>query len=266
MGRELKLISKRVVFKAGYSILLMAFLSSCKTAKVITDKTFDENLSAKTVIRNHYKNRVDFRTLTGKLRIEFSDGETTQSLGVSIRMEKDKAIWLSAPLGVVKAMITPGRVSFYNKLENNYFDGSFEYLSNLLGTDLDYQKVQNLLLGEALFDLRDERYEISVNTTSYELKPVRPIELFKTFFTVNPGNFKLASQQVSQPLQKRLLEIRYKDYQEKNNKIVPNNVGILAIDNNQRNVIDIEYRNIEFNTRVSFPYKIPSGYEKIVLN
>ncbi len=252
--------------KAGFLILLLAVLSSCKSTKVLTDTTFDENLSARTIIRNHYRNRVDFKTLTGKLRIEFSDGETSQTLGVSLRMEKDKAIWLSAPLGVVKAMITPGRVSFYNKLENNYFDGSFEYLSSLLGTDLDYQKVQNLLLGEALFDLRDERYEVSVNTTSYELKPVRSIDLFKTFFTVNPGNFKLASQQISQPLQKRLLEIRYKDYQEKNNKIVPNNVGILAIDNNQRNVIDIEYRNIEFNTRVSFPYKIPSGYEKIVLN
>jgi hypothetical protein len=181
-------------------------------------------------------------------------------------MEKDKAIWLSAPLGVVKAMITPDRVTFYNKLENSYFDGSFEYLSRLLGTELDYKKVQNLLLGEALFDLRDDRYEVSVNTSSYELKPEKSIELFKTLFMIYPGSYKLASQQISQPLQKRLLEIRYKDYQEKNNKIVPNSVGILAIDNNQRNVIDIEYRNIEFNTKVSFPYKIPNGYEKIVLN
>ncbi len=251
---------------AGYGLLLMVALSSCKSAKLLTDKTFDENLPARTIIRNHYKNQVDFRTLTGKLRIAYSDGESSQTLGVSLRMEKDKAIWLSAPLGVVKAMITPGRVSFYNKLENNYFDGSFEYLSKLLGTDLDFKKVQNLLLGEALYDLRDDKYEVSVNSSAYELKPVKTFDLFKTLFTVNPGNFKLASQQISQPLQKRLLEIRYKDYQEKNKKIVPNNVGILAIDNNQRNVIDIEYRNIEFNTKVSFPYKIPSGYEKIVLN
>lgn len=256
----------RIALYTGCGMLVLAVLSSCKSTKVLSDQTFDETLPARTVIRNHYKNQVDFKTLTSKLRIEYSDGESSQTLGVSLRMEKDKAIWLSAPLGVVKAMITPGRVSFYNKLENNYFDGSFEYLSKLLGTDLDFKKVQNLLLGEALFDLRDERYEVSVNSSAYELKPVKSVDLFKTFFTVNPRNFKLASQQISQPLQKRLLEIRYKDYQEKNKKIVPNNVGILAIDNNQRNVIDIEYRNIEFNTKVSFPYKIPNGYEKIVLN
>lgn len=252
--------------KVVYVILLLAIASSCKSAKLLTDKTLDAKMPAKTIIRNHYKNTVDFKTLTGRLRIEYSDGYSSQSLGVSLRMEKDKAIWLSAPLGVVKAMITPDRVTFYNKLENNYFDGSFEYLSRLLGTDLDYKKVQNLLLGEALFDLRDDRYEVSLNTSSYELKPEKTMDLFKTLFLIYPGSFKLASQQIAQPLQKRLLEIRYKDYQEKNNKLVPNTVGILAIDNNQRNVIDIEYRNIEFNTKVSFPYKIPNGYEKIVLN
>ncbi|WP_239530677.1 DUF4292 domain-containing protein [Muriicola jejuensis] len=265
---DLKMMKKayRFAAMAGYGLLLIAAMSSCKSTKLLTDKTFDENLTARTIIRNHYKNQVDFRTLTGKLRISYSDGESSQTLGVSLRMEKDKAIWLSAPLGVVKAIITPGRVSFYNKLENNYFDGSFEYLSKLLGTELDFKKVQNLLLGEALYDLRDEKYEVSTNTSTYELKPVRSLDLFKILFTVNPNNFKLASQQISQPLQKRLLEIRYKDYQEKNKKIVPNTVGIVAIDNDQRNVIDIEYRNIEFNTKVSFPYKIPSGYEKIVLN
>lgn len=246
--------------------LLLFLFSSCKSAKIITDRTLDANLSAKTIIKNHYRNSVNFKTLTSKLRIEYSDGASSQSVGVSLRMEKDKAIWLSAPLGIVKALITPDRVSFYNKLENNYFDGSFEYLSQLLGTDLDFTKVQNLLLGEALFDLRDERYDVSLNTTSYELKPRTSYELFKTLFQIDPGNFKLASQQISQPLKKRLLEIRYKDYQQKNNTLMPNNVGIVAIDNDQRNVIDIEFRNIEFNAKISFPFKIPNGYEKIVLN
>jgi hypothetical protein len=61
------------------------------------------------------------------------------------------------------------------------------------------------------------------------------------------------------------LEIRYKDYQERNKNVVPNNVGIVAIDNDVRNIIDIEYRNVEFDNRISFPYRIPSGFDKIVL-
>jgi len=245
--------------------VMLSLFFSCKSGKIISDRKVDQSLTARTVIKNHYKNSVDFRTLTSKLKINYSDGLSTQSIGVSLRMEKDKAIWLSAPLGIVKALITPDRVTFYNKLENEYFDGNFEYLSNLLGTDLDFKKVQNLLLGEALFDLRDERYDVEANGTSYELKPKNPIDLFKTLFLIEPNSFKLASQQISQPQKKRLLEVRYKDYQEKNKKVVPNNVGIVAIDNDQRNIIEIEFRNVEFNNQISFPYRIPKGFDKIVL-
>ena len=62
-----------------------------------------------------------------------------------MRMEKDqKILIMSTPISVVKALITPEKVSFYNKLDNTYFEGDFKYLSDLLGTDLDFEKVQNL--------------------------------------------------------------------------------------------------------------------------
>jgi hypothetical protein len=265
MGPKKMIKQGHYIMRWGITCLALTVLFSCKTGKIITDKKMDESLTSRVIIRNHYKNQLNFRTLTSRLRIDYTDGESKQSVGVSLRMEKDKIIWLSAPLGIVKAMITPDRVTFYNKLQNEYFDGDFEYLSNLLGTDLDFKKLQNLLLGEALFDLRDERYDVSVNGSSYELKPKRAADLFKTLFNIEPNNFKMASQQISQPWKKRLLEIRYKDYQERNKNVVPNNVGIVAIDNDVRNIIDIEYRNVEFDNRISFPYRIPSGFDKIVL-
>lgn len=238
---------------------------SCKSGKIITDAKVNEELPARVIIRNHYKNEIDFKTLHGKIKIEYSDGYSTQSLGVSLRMEKDKAIWLSAPLGVVKAYITPSRVSFYNKLENQYFDGDFSYLSALLGTELNFEKVQNLLLGQALIDLREEKYLASISGQNYELKPRKSADLFKSMFRVEPGNFKMAVQQLSQPWKKRLLEIRYKNYQEKDKKILPDEIGIVAIESDQRTTIAIEYRNMEFDKRLNFPYKIPKGYQEIVL-
>lgn len=247
------------------SVILIVLLSSCKSAGTLTGGTLDENLSAKTIIRNHYRGQPEFRTLSGRMRIDYSDGEASHSFNVSLRMEKDKAIWISAPLGVVKAYITPTRVSFYNKLQNEYFDGDFAYLSKFLGTDLDFEKVQNLLLGQALFDLRDGKFNASVNQASYELKPREEQALFKIFYRIEPGNFKLAAQQISQPLSKRLLEIRYKDYQVNGNEILPGEIGITAIDTDQRNVIGLAYRNVELNRPLNFPYEIPGGYEEILL-
>lgn len=249
---------------AGIFVLLV-LVSSCGTKKVIGDGTASEKMSAKNVIRQHYLNQLDFKTLAGKLKIDYSDGEDQQSLAVSLRMEKDKVIWISAPFGIVKAYITPERVSFYNKLDNEYFDGDFSFLSNLLGTELDFEKVQNLLLGHALFNLKDEGYSVSVFEENYELKPKNPGTLFKTLFQIEPKNFKMASQQLSQPLRKRLLDINYRNYQKIHKWILPNEINIVAIEKDSRNTIDIEYRNIEFDEAVRFPYKIPDGYKEIVL-
>jgi hypothetical protein len=75
----------------------------------------------------------------------------------------------------------------------------------------------------------------------------------------------MATQQIAQPLKKRILQIQYRNYQSVDKKVLPNEIGILAIDGDKSNTISIEYRNIEFNRSVNFPYKIPNGFKEIVL-
>ncbi|QCX01815.1 DUF4292 domain-containing protein [Aggregatimonas sangjinii] len=247
------------------AVMLFLVISSCKSTKVVTDGTVNANLTAKTIIKQHYQNQLDFKTIRGKLKIDYSDGSTEQSVPLTLRMEKDKAIWVSAPLGIVKAYITPGRVSFYNKLQNEYFDGDFTFLSNMLGTELDFNQVQNLLLGQALIDLKEGKYDTQIANDSYQLKPKKAAELFKILFQIEPKNFKMASQQLSQPLKKRLLQINYTNYQKIGNWILPNLIDIAATDGNVQSKIAIEYRNIEFDQELRFPYKIPNGFKEIVL-
>ncbi|WP_276389097.1 DUF4292 domain-containing protein [Eudoraea chungangensis] len=252
-----------------YKVIFMGFLvlmaHSCKTKKVISDGKVDNKLSSKTIIKNHYKNTLKFNTISGRLKILYKNGTEEQSVVVSLRMEKDKTIWMSAPFGVVKALITPERVSFYNKLNNEYFDGDFGYISNLLGTDLDYSKLQNLLLGQSLFNLREDRYISSPLADYYEVKPKKAEELFKTLFWIDPSSFKIAMQQLAQPSENRFLEIVYKSYELKENQLVPQEIDILAKNQKDSTNIAIQFRNIEINKPLNFPYKIPNGYQEIVL-
>jgi len=90
--------------------------------------------------------------------------------------------------------------------------------------------------------------------------------LFKTMYAIEPDNFKISSQQLSQPLKKRVLDIEYKNYQKINEKVLPNEIVITAIEANAKNIIDLDYRSIEFNRILNFPYKIPKGFKKIVIN
>ncbi|MBQ4913460.1 DUF4292 domain-containing protein [Maribacter sp. MMG018] len=251
--------------RAFFYVAFVFLVVSCKSTKVISDGTVDDRLSSKAVIKAHYQNAPGFNSLSGKVKINYNDGEDSQSFTVSLRMVKDKGIWMSAPLGIVKAYITPDRVSFYNKLDNEYFDGDFSYLSKLLGTEVDFGIVQNLLLGQALFDLRKEKYGVSIADESYRLIPKKAGQLYKTLFQIEPKNYKMALQQLSQPLKKRLLEIKYQNYQQVGKEAIPNEINILAIEENSESNISLEYRSIELNRQINFPYKIPKGFKEIVL-
>ncbi len=253
----------RVWVLAGLALLLG--LSSCGSTRLLADGSIDESLSVRNLIRNHEASRNNFRTLSGRLGIDYSDGEESQRVTVSLRMKKDEVIWLSAPLGVIKVLITPDRVSFYNKLDNEYFDGDFSYLSRLLGSDIDFEKLQNLLLGDAIVTLQGRKYELQYTADSYELKPKPSPDFYKLFLRIEPRYFRLASQQLAQPLEKRLMEVQYASYQEVGGEIIPDEVHIAAIDQDQRITIGISYKQVELNRELRFPYKIPKGFNPVAL-
>lgn len=244
---------------AGVILLLWG----CGSTKSISGGEVDNRLTARNVIRNHMSGVPDFNTLNSRLGIDYSDGSSEQSVTVSLRMKRDEVIWMSAPLGVIKVYITPERVSFYNKLQNEYFEGDFSYVSDLLGSEIDFTKLQNLLLGQAILDLREQKYEMQITEDAYQLKPRADLELYKFLFNIEPRNFRLSAQQLSQPLAKRLMEVRYASYQEVQGKIVPDQVHIAAIERNDRVTIGLTYRQVELNRDLKFPYKVPDGYNPI---
>jgi len=251
--------------RIGFLMLATStLLFSCKAKKSVLTGEIDATVTPKRAIENHYSNELGFKTLSGRLKIDYFDGDSNKGATVSLRMQKDEVIWISAPLGLLKAKITPQKVSFYNKLEKEFFDGDFGYLSNLLGTELDFGKMQNLLIGNAVLDLRDDKY-VSANTNdSYGLKPKRERELFKILFFLEPQHFKIKTQQISQPQEDRFVKMDY-TYQEVAQKVVPNTIAIEAVSEGKQNTIDLEYKNIEFDRPLNFPYKIPKGYKEIVL-
>ena len=71
---------------------------------------------------------------------------------------------------MAKALITPSKVSYYEKINNTYFEGDFSMLSNWLGTDLNFNKVQNLLIGEAFDDLREGKYTQTIVENLFRLE------------------------------------------------------------------------------------------------
>ena len=110
--------------KIAVTCIAMLLMVNCKSAKsVIASGEASSKLSAKQVIKQHQKSDTDFETLQGKVRIDITQNQKQQGSTFNLRIEKDKVIWLSAKLGLARMMITPDKVRFYSKLDNEYFDG-----------------------------------------------------------------------------------------------------------------------------------------------
>src|SRR5690606_11520911 len=189
------------------SIILIIGFTGCKSTKSLTSVgELDAGLSAKQIIKETEKQVPRFKTLQARVRVDYKDGDKSNGTTVTLRIEKDKVIWMNAGvagISLARVMITPMQVSFYDKLNNQYFDGDFSLLSDFLGTELDFEKVQHLLLGEPIFDLNDDTYVASIHEKSYVLQPKEQRALFELFFLVNPGYFKLRSEEHTSELQSR---------------------------------------------------------------
>ncbi|MEX0362547.1 MAG: DUF4292 domain-containing protein, partial [Allomuricauda sp.] len=111
---------------------------------------------------------------------------------------------------------------------------------------------------------RDEKYTSTINGSNYQLKPKKTRELFKILFQLEPGNFKIHSQEIAQPENNRLLTAEY-TYQDISGSVLPNEIHIVALENNENTKIDLSFRNLELNRPLNFPYKIPKGFDKIIL-
>jgi len=254
----------RIFYALCFFLIL---LSSCKSAKNVSS-TEVKKIKAEKIIANHYNQAFNFTTLNAKVKVKYQDAKQTFNPNVTLRLEKDKKIWVSAKLlgiTLAKALITPEEVKYYEKINNTYFEGDFKLLSNWLGTELDFDKVQQLLLGQAFFNLRDDKYISGVQNQKYVLQPKKEFELFKRLFLVNPDNFKMAVQRLKQPDKNRDLTITYKEYQKVGNQFFPKEIDIQALDDAEQTLITIEYRTVDYNVKVGFPFKIPSGYEQVTI-
>lgn len=255
------------ILKIALVCILVITVVSCKSTRSIGGSgKVDTNMSTKQLIRENSKQDATFKTLQAKVKIDIIQDLKESSYTVNLRMERDKTIWISATLGLARAMITPNSVKFYDKINNQYFDGNYELLSNLLGVELNYDKVQSILIGEPLYNLKDDTYLISTSEASYILQPKEQNPLLELFLLFNPSHYKMDSQQLLQPLKKRFLQLDYLAYQEIEKDILPKNIKIIAVEDNEELNVIMEYKSVSVNEEVRFPFRIPSGFEEIIID
>jgi len=258
---KLKSLSKIIAVTA------IVLLASCKPKAVLAEAKAKEVLSADTIIANHYKNKKDFRTLYVKASAHYEDDDNSQNVNAEIKIKKDEKILISIRvLGITmaKALITPTEVKYYEKIGAKYFEGDYTSLSRWLGTDLNFEKVQNLLIGQAIDDLTKGSYKATIDDKLYRLENIN--EAMMKAFYFEAGNFLVKQQQIIQTQQNRMLKVSYPNYSQQPQAALPTGIDIEASQPKGKIKINIDYNSAMFNEDLSFPYSVPDGYERITID
>ena len=253
--------------KISLFLLIVCFAISCKSKAGIAGSTavVNEDLSSNRIIENVYNNKLNFSTLYIKSNVRYESEKQSQNVTAEIKIKKDEMILVSLRfLGITmaKALITPTKVQYYEKINSSYFDGDYSALSKWLGTDLDYQKVQNMLLGQPLDNLKKGKYKNSIENNTYKLEENLDGNTIKNIF-VSADKYEISMQEIIQKMQERSVNINYSDYKQFYQVNLPSNLEIHAVEKDNKTNITINYNSVTVNEDLSFPYSVPSGYDQI---
>lgn len=249
-----------------YIVLVSVLLVGCKATKGVKDTGATQKMSTTEIITTHHSKATTFSSLKAALNITLNTAEKEEKFTASLRIKRDEKIWMSiGKMGIpgAKLLITPTKVQYYNKIDNTYFDGDYAIISSWLGTDLNFNQLQAVLIGESMFTLEPTQYDSEVLDHGYLLRPEDMNPLLEHYITINPSNFKLKTQEIAQPKEFRIFTVDYNSYQNVTEQLVPLLINMTMVEKTSETQIDITYRNVSLNQELRFPFKIPSNYKEI---
>ncbi|GAA0753802.1 DUF4292 domain-containing protein [Psychroflexus lacisalsi] len=248
------------------SLVLIIFISltGCKSSKVGTGEDLKEK-SARAVIRTFENNLAEFKTVNGKIKAGYETESSSQSISITYRIEKDKAIWMSAKvmglLPIAKVYITPDRFQYYEKINRTYFDGDFSMAKEFLGVEVNFENLQNLLIGRPMYELKRNQMLFDDNAYVF-LQNIKSILAFSAI--IDSGKFEMKSQSLVNT-KNESLKVDYFKFQSIDNKRFPSKLLMKAKKDDEEVLIDIDYRSVIFDEELSFPFSIPNNYERLEL-
>ena len=241
---------------------LMIAFTSCKSKKALDDTSGLKKISTKKIWKNNKATFSDYKTISAKIKGKFKNHKTAAGFTLNLRMETDKVIWMSIKkigFPVAKLKITPDKVMFYEKIKRTYFEGDFSLISDFLGTQLDFNQLQNVLLGRPIMELKSHQLVSGVFMGGYKLSMKKQQDVFDLFFNIDATTFTLRNQGIKEVSSANSMVVNYPKFKHK----IPQEIEIRVLSKNKKTLLDLEYKSVQFNKDLRFPFSIPAGYKKI---
>lgn len=247
-------------------IVLIALLSTaCNTTKKApTVPDIDPN-SPEGYLQAIIRNQVQAEWLEGSARLTYDDGSTAVGATATIKMQKDKAIWMSVKkfgFEIGRAMITPDSVFVINRMNSEYAAEPLSYIEKQYNLPADLTMLQQILLGNPVFMSTDApkaavdgttlRWSASANGTDNQYWFALP-------------DYLMDRMEVKQPQDNRSIVIQLSDYKDAGaNRLFAylRKIVVESRETGKANV-DIEFTKVEINVPTNISFSVPPGFTRM---
>jgi hypothetical protein len=257
--------------KCGVGFLLLLALSSCSSKKKLTKKEQPNIVSTipitstSNAIKTFELSNLDFHTFSGKAKSTVLLGDKSQEVTANIRIERNKAIWISvtAILGIEAAriLITPDSVKILNKLQGEYIAKPFSYIYHYTNPSVTFGSLQDILLGNVSTSLLNtDNLQMASSTDDTQMVGIK--DGMRFHYIINSSNrpttFRLAEDGTNQKL-----EAFYGQHVLISGYNFPQKLRLNLVGHDSKVAADLIYNKVFFNEPLDIPFTVPARYKVI---
>ncbi|MHA8086944.1 DUF4292 domain-containing protein [Aquirufa sp. Wall-65K1] len=207
---------------------------------------------------------LNFNYLKAKSKVLWKTNSNADTYTVDIRMKKDSLIWMNISVSMITGatgLFSKDRVQFFHKINNEYFNLTYDSLSTKMGFKINYEILQSLIVGNQPFKKKNSR--VIRENENYILKQDEGRIQIDNY--VGP-NRKLKKLLVNDGPTENKLTLDYEDFATINQFLFPFSSQITLDVKDKDNklvktLISIKYSKVELlDTPLEFPFKVPAKY------
>jgi len=264
--------------KWGMLMLVLISISSCKINKT---GVVLENRNARDLMACVNDSKIEPEWFSAKIATDLKAKGEKNSFKVSLRIRKDSIIWVNigkGPIIVATSIITPDSIKAVVKLGDQfYIEKDFDFIKRQFDLNLDFDALQNLLIGNPLAFNPEDKYKTldgdinyvlsthnqrQIDKFSAKLPKKKEDQLIKRFW-IRHEDCRVVKTLINQLSDTSNINIEYKNFKKEDNFVVPNKVSLNADTPRDSVVLELNYSRYKINKPLKFTYKVNNKYPKI---
>ena len=205
-----------------------------------------------------------------KLKVNYKGTDNKGSFKATLKSVQDSAVSAVisfARIPVFSALIDSSLLTILNKKDKCFSVQALKEFSKKLGVDFALHNVEEVIFGHAIGFSLDQKYHMLSDPYQYILSTHRKAGMRKKKEIVNryilaPNQRHLESAYISAPMDSTEIEIKYLEWQQADDYLLPKVIELNINTRNNVGQIILEYTRLDTVTPEALFINIPEKYEK----